>query len=129
MDYAKAHKCAQELLAIENRMIRITEKFLPKTRSVLLTNKFYSKHEQDQDIVKILSTDPEWERKYEDYKTLVKNSLTQGSKEKYNEPMTENNTYGWEKPVQNFDKQDRARFFHPIVKSEFVYIDPRIYKI
>lgn len=75
-----SHNYYQERLNQENKFFKLSEKFVPDVRTSPMTPKFWSKYDQ----IKL-----EASQKTEENLKLIENSIVNGPKDIYTEPMTE----------------------------------------
>lgn len=102
---------AKECLKIEDRWIRIRDTFSADKKQLLITGKFYARPD--------LPLSEKWQKKYNEYLTVVMHTMHDGPHQKHWQPMIESQEYGWW-PANCYgtpDATDNRLFFHPKCKS------------
>ncbi|XP_038117122.1 uncharacterized protein LOC119769255 isoform X1 [Culex quinquefasciatus] len=111
----------KEIINRANAHIRVTDSFMPDVRRVPIAIKFWSKYD---------STSEEAQRKLANvhkYVELLEKNITEGPREKYQEPRTENQCYGWHSgAVDPLVTEDAHLLYHPKKRQEITLIGEKI---
>ncbi|XP_058063254.1 uncharacterized protein LOC131213261 [Anopheles bellator] len=111
----------KELINRQNRHIRLYDSFLPSLKRVPIAIKFWSKY--DSTAAGRASGMPNFDR----YCALVEKTIAEGPRERYPEPVTESQCYGWHyEPLQRYAGCDVHLHHHPKKRSQITLVGEKI---
>ncbi|XP_035780148.1 uncharacterized protein LOC118460154 [Anopheles albimanus] len=114
----------KELINRQNRHIRLYDSFLPSLKRVPIAIKFWSKY--DSTAAGRASGLPNFDR----YCALVEKTIAEGPRDRYPEPITESQCYGWhhqEQPCWRYEgERDRYLHHHPKKRSPITLVGEKI---
>ncbi|XP_058443947.1 uncharacterized protein LOC131425799 [Malaya genurostris] len=111
----------KETINKQNTHVKVTDHFMPNVKRVPIAIKFWSKYD---------STTADAQSKLENidkYFQLLEKSITEGPREKYQEPRTENQCYGWHsEPFYLLDPESCHLHYHPKKRHEITIVGEKI---
>ncbi|XP_049547098.1 uncharacterized protein LOC125958011 [Anopheles darlingi] len=116
----------KELINRQNRHIRLYDSFLPSLKRVPIAIKFWSKY--DSTAAGRASGLPNFDR----YCALVEKQIAEGPRDRYPEPITESQCYGWHQEggpssYRRYDgERDRHLHHHPKKRSQITLVGEKI---
>ncbi|XP_055633442.1 uncharacterized protein LOC129773813 [Toxorhynchites rutilus septentrionalis] len=111
----------KEVINKQNTHIRVTDHFLPNLNRVPIAIKFWSKY--DSTTVEAQSRLDSFDK----YFKLLEKNIAEGPREKYREPRTENQCYGWHtEPFYKLDTDDIHLLYNPKKRQEITIVGEKI---
>ncbi|XP_050099228.1 uncharacterized protein LOC126579722 [Anopheles aquasalis] len=115
----------KELINRQNRHIRLYDSFLPSLKRVPIAIKFWSKY--DSTAAGRASGLPNFDR----YCALVEKTIAEGPRDRYPEPITESQCYGWHQEPSfgrrsGEGERDRHLHHHPKKRSQITLVGEKI---
>ncbi|XP_052901060.1 uncharacterized protein LOC128307324 [Anopheles moucheti] len=110
----------KELINRQNRYIRLYDSFLPSLKRVPIAIKFWSKYDSTAAGRSGLPN-------FDHYCALVEKTIAEGPRDRYPEPITESQCYGWYfEPVYRYEGRDIHLLYHPKKRSPITLVGEKI---
>ncbi|KXJ81280.1 hypothetical protein RP20_CCG020354 [Aedes albopictus] len=111
----------KEVINKQNAISHVTDHFLPNLNRVPIAIKFWSKYDSTTAAAQSGLAN------FDKYFKLLEKNIAEGPKEKFQEPRTENQSYGWHSdPFYRQDPEDVHLLYHPKKRHEITIIGEKI---